>query len=160
MAKKIPEGFHTITPHLIVKGAAEAIEFYKRAFGAEARGIHHGPGNSVMHAEIKIGDSFVMLNDEFPDYGAVGPKSRGGTSTALHIYTEDADALFNRATAAGATVTMPLADQFWGDRYGQVEDPFGHRWSIATHKEDLSDEEMQKRGQQAMAEMAKNRPNQ
>ena len=160
MAKKIPEGYHTITPHLIVKGAEEAIEFYKRAFGAEVRGIHHGPGNAVMHAEIKIGDSIIMLNDEFPDYGSVGPKTRGGTSTVLNIYTDDADAIFNRATAAGATVIMPLENQFWGDRYGQVEDPYGHRWSIASHLEDLTEEELQKRGQQAMAEMAKKGQNQ
>ena len=160
MAKSIPEGFHTVTPHLIIKGAAEAIEFYKRAFGAEVRGIHQGPGNSIMHAEVKIGDSFIMMNDEFPDYGSLGPKSIGGTSTVIHIYTNDADALFNRAIAAGAKVIMPLMDQFWGDRYGQLEDPFGHRWSIATHKEDLSSEEVQKRGQQAMAEMAKKGRNQ
>jgi PhnB protein len=159
MAKPIPEGYHTITPHLIVKGAAQAIEFYKRAFGAEVRGIHKGPGDAVMHAEIKIGNSVIMLNDEFPDYGAVGPKTLGGTSTVLHIYTEDVDAAFNRATAAGAKVTMPLMDQFWGDRYGQVEDPYGHRWSIATHKEDVSPDELEKRGQQAMAEMAKKGPN-
>lgn len=155
MAKPIPEGFHTITPHLIVKGAAEAIEFYKKAFGAEVRGIHHGPGNSVMHAAIKIGNSFLMLNDEFPDFGAVGPNTRGGTSTVIHLYTEDADGLFNRAVTAGAKVIMPIEDAFWGDRYGQVEDPYGHRWSIATHKEDLTDEEVQKRGQKAMAEMGK-----
>ncbi len=160
MAKKIPEGYHTITPHLIVKGAAEAIEFYQKAFGAEVRGIHHGPGGAVMHAEVKIGDSIVMMNDEFPDYGAIGPKARGGTSTVLNIYTEDADSLFKRATTAGATVVMPLADQFWGDRYGQVEDPYGHRWAIATHLEDLTEEELQKRGQQAMAEMANKGQNQ
>ena len=150
MAKKIPEGYHTITPHLIVNGAEDAIEFYKRAFGAEVRGIHYGPGKAVMHAEIKIGDSIVMLNDEFPDYGSVGPKTRGGTSTVLDIYTEDADAIFNRATSAGATVIMPLADQFWGDRYGQVEDPYGHRWSIATHQRDMSAEEIQKAMKKAM----------
>ena len=154
MAKPVPEGYYTVTPHLIIKGAAEAIEFYKKAFGAEVRGIHSGPGNSVMHAEIKIGNSILMLNDEFPDFGSLGPKSVGGTSTVIHIYTEDSDTVFNRAVAAGAKVIMPLEDAFWGDRYGQVEDPFGHRWSIATHKEDLSDAELQKRGQQAMAEMA------
>jgi PhnB protein len=155
MAKPIPEGFYTVTPHLIVKGAKEAIEFYKKAFGAEVRGVHEGPGGSVMHAEIKIGNSILMLNDEFPDFGALGPSSRGGSSVTIHLYTNDADGLFNRAVAAGAKVTMPIADQFWGDRYGQVEDPFGHRWSIATHTEDLSPEEMERRGQQAMAEMAK-----
>ena len=108
-----------------------------------------------MHAAIKIGNSFLMLNDEFPDFGAVGPNTRGGTSTVIHLYTEDADGLFNRAVTAGAKVIMPIEDAFWGDRYGQVEDPYGHRWSIATHKEDLTDEEVQKRGQKAMAEMGK-----
>jgi uncharacterized glyoxalase superfamily protein PhnB len=157
MAKPIPEGYHSVTPHLIVKGAAEALEFYKKAFGAEVRGVHQGPGNSIMHAEIKIGNSVLMLNDEFPDFGSLGPKSVGGTSAVMHVYTEDADALFNRVVEAGAKVIMPIMDMFWGDRYGQVEDPFGHRWSIATHKEDLTEEEMEKRGQQAMAEMMKNK---
>jgi PhnB protein len=155
MVKPIPEGYHTVTPHLIIKGAADAIEFYKKAFGAEVRGIHSGPGNAVMHAEIKIGNSILMMNDEFPDFGSVGPNTRGGTSVVIHIYTEDADGLFNRAIGAGAKVIMPIMDAFWGDRYGQVEDPYGHRWSIATHKEDVSREDLEKRGQQAMAEMSK-----
>jgi uncharacterized glyoxalase superfamily protein PhnB len=155
MAKAIPEGYYTVTPHLIIKGARKAIEFYEKAFGAEVRGIHDGPGGAVMHAEMKIGNSVIMLNDEFPEFGALRPSARGGTSVVLHIYTEDADKLFNRAIAAGAKVAMPIMDQFWGDRYGQVEDPFGHKWSIATHKEDLTPEEMDRRGKEAMAEMTK-----
>ena len=150
--KAIPEGFHTLTPHLVVRDAAQAIEFYQRAFGAEVCGVHHMPdGKTVMHALLKIGDSFLMLNDEFPSNKVLSPQSIGGTGTTIHVYVEDVDALFHQAVSAGATETMPLMDAFWGDRYGQLEDPFGHRWSLATHKEDLSKEEIQKRGQAAFA---------
>ena len=143
--KAIPDGFRTITPHIVVAGAAAAIEFYKKAFGAEVIRQMPGPGGNVMHAEIRIGDSIVMLNDEFPDYGALGPKSIGGTATTLHIYVNDADAFMDRAVKAGAEVAMPLMDMFWGDRYGKLKDPFGHHWSVATHKEDLTDAEVAER---------------
>src|SRR5437870_2833393 len=140
-AKAIPEGYHTLTPHLVVRDGTRATEFYKQAFGAEIRGIHYGPdGKSVMHAEVKIGDSILMLSDEFPQMGVLSPQSRGGTSVTIHMYIEDADAAFNRAVSAGATVTMPLMDAFRGDRYGQVVDPFGHLWSLGTHTQDLASE--------------------
>ncbi len=145
MAKPIPEGFHTVTPHLIIKGAAKALDFYKRAFGAEEVFNMPGPGGMVMHAEIRIGDSHVMLNDEFPDYGKFGPKPGGGSPVQIHLYVNDVDALVDRAVKAGAKLTMPVADMFWGDRYGQLEDPFGHIWSVATHKEDLTPEEIAER---------------
>ena len=151
--KAVPDGFHTLTPHLVVRNAPQAIEFYQRAFGAEVRGLHHMPdGKTVMHALLKIGDSFLMLNDEFPSNKVLSPQSIGGTGTTIHVYAEDVDALFQQAVSAGATETMPLMDAFWGDRYGQLEDPFGHRWSLASHKEDLSPEELQKRGQNAFQE--------
>ncbi len=148
-AKAIPEGFHTVTPHLIIKGASEAIEFYKKAFGAEEVARMPGPGGTVMHAEIRIGDSPIMLNDEFPSFGKTGPKSIGGTPVTIHLYVNDVDALFDRAVKAGAKVTMPIADMFWGDRYGQIEDPFGHQWSLATHKEDVTPEECMRRAKAA-----------
>lgn len=153
--KPVPEGFHTITPHLVVRDAARAIEFYKQAFGAEVRSIHPMPDGKIMHADLKIGDSIFMLHDEFPSMKVLSPQSLGGSSVTLNLYVEDVDALFNRAASAGAKVVMPVMDMFWGDRYGQLEDPFGHRWSLATHKEDLSSEEIEKRGQAAMAQMAK-----
>lgn len=151
----VPEGFHTLTPHLVVKGASEAIEFYKKAFGAEEITRMPGPdGKSLMHAAIKIGDSPLFLVDEFPQMGSKGPQSIGGTPVTIHIYVEDVDTVFNQAVAAGAQVRMPLADMFWGDRYGLVTDPFGHSWSLAAHKEDLTPEEINKRAQAAFAECA------
>jgi uncharacterized glyoxalase superfamily protein PhnB len=156
MVHYIPEGTRTVTPHLVVKGAAKAIDFYKAAFGAVEHGRMNGPGGSVAHAEIQISDSRVYLADEFPGGPVRAPKD--GTSVVLHLYVPDADASFARALSAGATVAMPLMDMFWGDRYGQVRDPFGHVWSIATHKEDLSPEEMRKAGEAAMAAMAEHRP--
>ncbi len=145
----IPEGYHTVTPYLVVDGAAEAIEFYKRAFGAQELFRMASPdGQAVWHAEIQIGDSRLMLGDEFPEMGDYrAPKSLGGTTASLHIYVEDADAAFQRAVEAGATVSMPLEDAFWGDRYGKVTDPFGHQWGIATRQEEVSEEEMQRRAQ-------------
>jgi PhnB protein len=140
--KPIPEGMHTITPHLICAGAADAIEFYKKAFNAEEKGRLPGPEGKLMHAAIKIGDSTVMLVDEFPAWGSFGPKSLKGSSVTIHLYVEDADVAFEQAIAAGATVKMPLAEMFWGDRYGILEDPFGHRWSVATHVRDVNPEEM------------------
>lgn len=155
MAKPIPEGYHTITPYLIVKGADEAIEFYKKAFGAEELFRMPGPdGRGVMHAELRIGDSIIMLADESPDRGYLGPLTRGGATSSLLLYVEDADASFARAIAAGATEKMPVSDMFWGDRYGQVRDPFGHDWSIATHTEDVAPEEMARREQEFLAKMS------
>ena len=156
-AKPIPKGFHTITPHLIVRDAAKAIDFYQRAFGAEASGVHRTPDGKIMHAELKIGDSYLMLNDEFPEMKICSPATLGGSPVTIHLYVEDVDALFNQAVGAGATATMPVMDQFWGDRYGKVCDPFGHNWSIATHKEDVNTEELTRRGAAAMAEMSKQR---
>jgi PhnB protein len=155
--KPIPDGYHTVTSYLTVKNAAEALEFYKRAFGAEEIARMHGPdGKSVMHAEFKIGDSFVMLADEWPQGGGVGsPKSLGGTTVTLFLYVNDVDALFKRAVAAGATATMPPTDTFWGDRYGKVSDPFGHAWSMATHKLDMTPEEMKAGQAEFFKSMAK-----
>jgi uncharacterized glyoxalase superfamily protein PhnB len=142
----IPEGFHTITPHLIIKGAGQAIEFYKKAFDAEELFRMPGPdGKSVMHAEVKIGGSILMVADEFPDYGCLGPKSIGNSPVTIHLYVKDADAAYAKAVKAGATATMPLQDMFWGDRYGKLTDPFGHHWSIATHKEDVAPDECARR---------------
>ena len=142
MTKPIPDGFHTITPHLVVSDAAKAIEFYKKAFGAqEIERFMRPDGKAVMHAQLKIGDSMMMLGSEFPPH-CLSPKSRGGTSVSLHLYVENADATFDRAVKAGCKVKMPMTDQFWGDRYGQVEDPFGHEWSIATHKKDLTQDQI------------------
>ena len=145
MAKAIPEGYYTVTPHLVVKDAGGAIEFYKKAFGAEEVFRMPGPGGKVMHAEVKIGNSHVMINDEMPDYGALGPQSIGGTPVTLHLYVNDVDSTFKRAIAAGGKEEMAVADMFWGDRYGKLVDPYGHKWSVATHKEDVSPEECARR---------------
>lgn len=147
--KPIPEGMHTVTPHLVCAGAAEAIAFYTKAFGATEVARMPGPGGKLMHAMVRIGDSMVMLVDEVPEWQAVGPRTLKGTPVTLHMYVPDADAVFQRAVDAGATSIMPLADMFWGDRYGVVEDPFGHRWSIATHNRDLSPEQMQQEMQKS-----------
>jgi len=141
--KPIPEGMHSITPHLVCEGAAEAIEFYKKAFDAVENGRMPTPDGKIMHAQIRIGDSPLMLVDAFPDMGAFGPKALKGSPVTIHLYVEDADKTFDQAVAAGATVRMPLADMFWGDRYGQLIGPFGHIWSIATHKHDYTPEQMQ-----------------
>lgn len=147
--KPIPEGMRTVTPHLVCAGAAEAIEFYKKAFGAVESGRMPGPPGKLIHAQIRIGDSALMLVDEFPDWGCFGPKSLKGSPVTIHLYVDDADATFERAVAAGAKITMPLEDMFWGDRYGKLEDPFGHQWSVATHVRDVSPEEMQQAAQKA-----------
>lgn len=153
--RKIPEGFHSVTPHLSVTGAADAIEFYKKAFGAEemVRLPMPGGGNQLMHASIKIGDSIIMLADEFAGCSA-GPSTLGGTTVTIHLYVPDVDAAMARATQAGGKVTMPQMDMFWGDRYGQIEDPFGHRWSLATHVKDLSVDEIRKGAEEACRQMA------
>ena len=142
--KPIPEGMHSVTPHLICAGATEAIAFYKKAFGALEMNRLPTPDGKIMHAMLRIGDSSIMLVDEMPQHGALGPKSLKGSPVTIHLYVDDVDATVARAVGAGAKVTMPVADMFWGDRYGQLEDPFGHRWSIATHKRDVNPEEMRK----------------
>jgi PhnB protein len=155
MAKAVPEGYHTVTAYLSLKNAAEAIEFYKRAFGAQEVERMTGPGGrGIMHAEIKIGDSHVMLSDEFPGAGCRSPQSLGGTTCQLFLYVNDVDSAYQQAVAAGAKGSMPPADMFWGDRYSKVTDPFGHEWGMATHKEDVSQEEMKKRSQAFFEQMA------
>jgi PhnB protein len=150
----IPKGYHTVTPHLTVRGAAEAIEFYTRAFGARERGRMPMPdGKAIMHAELLIGNSIVFLADEFPDMGCRAPKTLGGATGTLHLYVKDVDRAFQRAVAAGAEVRMPATDMFWGDRYAKVADPFGHEWGLATHKEDLSAGEIGRRAKAFFARM-------
>jgi PhnB protein len=151
--KPIPEGYTTLSPALAVENAAEAIEFYKRAFGAKERGRMEGPGGTIAHAELQFGDSVVMLADPMPQAGAKPPHELGGTTVTVFMYVEDVDAVVQRAVDAGATVTMPVDDMFWGDRFGSVADPYGHSWSLATHVEDVPPEEMAERGKAAMAEM-------
>jgi PhnB protein len=145
MTKPIPDGYHAITPYLIVAGGAEALEFYGRAFGAIERERMQDPSGKIRHAEISIGDSRVMLADEHPEIGALGPGTIGGSPVSIHLYVEDVDAVVGQAVAAGATLTRPVADQFYGDRVGGITDPFGHRWFIATHKEDLTSAELHRR---------------
>jgi PhnB protein len=155
MAKPIPDGYHTVTPSLVVKGGAQAIEFYKKSFGAIENFRMPGPdGKSLMHAELKIGDSIVMLADEQPDMGCKAPTSVGTSTGSLFLYVKDVDAAYKKAVEAGAKVVMPPADMFWGDRFGQVDDPFGHRWGLGTHKEDVAPDEMAKRQQQFFASMS------
>ncbi|MDR5738285.1 MULTISPECIES: VOC family protein [unclassified Caballeronia] len=142
--KAIPEDMHSLTPHIVCAGAAEAIEFYKRAFGAIETGRLPGPDGKLMHAMIRIGDSALMLVDENRDFGLLGATALKGSPVIIHLYVEDADATVKQAQAAGARVIMPVAEMFWGDRYGRLEDPFGHQWSVATHVRDVSPAEMQK----------------
>jgi uncharacterized glyoxalase superfamily protein PhnB len=145
MVSAIPEGYYTITPHLIIQGAAKAIDFYKKAFGAEEMFRMPGPdGKTVMHAEMKIGNSPIMIADEFPSMGCRGPKALGGSPVTIHLYVQDVDKFYQRAVEAGATATMPPQDMFWGDRYGKLTDPFGHVWSVATHKKDLTPDQIAK----------------
>jgi PhnB protein len=143
--KYIPEGYHTATPYLIIKGAARAIDFYKQVFGASELMRFPGPGGVIGHAEIKIGDSPIMLADEAPQMGYRSPHSIGGTPVSLMLYVQDVDQVVDRAVKAGAKLERPVADQFYGDRNGTIQDPFGHVWTIGTHKEDVSPEEMQRR---------------
>ena len=153
MADAIPKGYRTVTPYLSVDDARGAIDFYARAFGAEEFEKMEAPNGSIAHASVKIGDSLVMLSDPFPMSNAKPPKEIGGTSVVIFLYVEDVDAAFQRAVDAGATATVPPEDMFWGDRFAQVGDPFGHYWQIATHVEDVSDEEIAERAKQAMSEM-------
>jgi uncharacterized glyoxalase superfamily protein PhnB len=140
--RSIPEGMHSLTPHLICRGAASALDFYARAFGAVEVMRLPAPDGRLMHAALRIGDSHLMLVDEMPEWGALGPLSLGGTPVTVHLYVEDVDAAFQQAVAAGATPKMQPAEMFWGDRYGQLVDPFGHRWSIATHVRDVPPEQL------------------
>jgi PhnB protein len=150
----IPAGYHTITPYLICQGAANAIEFYKKALGAKETVRMPGPGGKVMHAEIQIGNSMVMLADEAPQMGASAPPTLGGSSVGIFLYTQDVDKAYARAIAAGATAEQPPTDMFWGDRYCKFSDPFGHKWSMATHTEDVSPKEMGRRMAEAAAQGA------
>jgi PhnB protein len=145
MVKPIPEGYPRVTPYLYVDGAKAAIDFYASVLGAQQRLMMPGPDGKVGHAELSIGDSVIMLADEFPDMDVRGPKSIGGSPISMHVYVEDVDATFERALSAGATARRPVEDKFYGDRSGEFEDPFGHRWNVSTHVEDLSPEEMQER---------------
>jgi uncharacterized glyoxalase superfamily protein PhnB len=151
--KSNPKGLTTVTPHLVCAGAADAIEFYKKAFGATEEARMPGTDGKIMHAMVRIGNSPVMLADEMPEWGSVGPKSLNGTPVSIHLYVDDADAFVARAEQAGAKITMPVADMFWGDRYGKLEDPFGHQWSVGTHVRDVSPEDM-KKGIQEMLKKA------
>jgi len=153
MTQPIPEGYNTVSPYLAVEDAATAIDYYKQAFGAEETLRMDMPDGKIGHAELKIGDSHVMLSDPFPQASTTPPKELGGTSASVFMYVEDVDAVVQQAVEAGAIVTMEVEDQFWGDRFGSITDPFGHVWSIATHVEDLSPEEIEERGKAAMAAM-------
>ena len=155
-AKTIPEGYHSINPYLVVRNAARAIEFYKKAFGAEERVRMHGPdGKTIMHADLKIGDSIFMLTEESTEMKALSPESIGGSPVSLYVYVKDVDAIFDQAVSEGATVLHPVKDQFYGDRSGYLRDPFGHLWSVATHKKDLSPDELRRAGQAFCEEMSK-----
>jgi PhnB protein len=149
--KPIPDGFHSLTPHIVVKGAAKAIDFYKKAFGAEEIHRYGKPDGSVMHALLRIGDSMLMLGDEAPEMKCLGPTTIGGTAVTLNLYVADADKAWERAVQAGAKVKMPIADMFWGDRYGLVTDPFGHDWAIATRKQDLTSDQVMAAGKAFMS---------
>jgi PhnB protein len=152
--KPIPEGYHSITPYLFIKGAAAAIEFYKSVFGATERMRMPGPDGRIMHAELKIGDSVVMLSDENPQMGALSPQTIGGTGSGVNVYVADVDAATQKAVDLGAQLVRPVKDQFYGDRSGSIIDPFGHLWSVATHVEDVAPEEMQKRMKAISAQAA------
>jgi len=156
MAKKvpaIPKGYHTVTPSIVVAGAAKALDFYKQAFGAEEIMRFPGPDGTLMHAEIRIGDSVIMMGDEMPEQGGRGPKSIGGSPVSFFIYGDNVDAAWKRAVDAGAREIMPLADQFWGDRTGCLEDPFGHKWWLAQHIQDLTPEELQRNAESFFSQM-------
>jgi PhnB protein len=154
----IPKGYHTATPYLTVRDAAGAIAFYKRAFGAKNPVRMDGPDGKVMHAELTIGNSFIMMGEEMPQMGMPSPLAIGGSASGIMLYVPNVDALFARAVAAGAKVEQPVADQFWGDRYGKLVDPYGHKWSLATHIEDMTPQEMARRGAEFMKQYAAGKP--
>ncbi|HYP12513.1 MAG TPA: VOC family protein [Bryobacteraceae bacterium] len=149
-----PDHYHSVTPYLVLNNAAEAIEWYVKAFGAQEMSRMAMPGGKVMHAELKIGDSCIMLSDEFPHGACKSPKTLGGTSMGIHLYVPDVDPAFQQAVQAGAEILMPPMDMFWGDRFGKVRDPFGHEWSLATHTEDVTEDEMMKRAEAATSQFA------
>ena len=149
----IPKGYHSVTPYLVVNDAARAIDFCKRAFGAQEKMRMDGPGGKIGHAELKIGDSIIMLSDEMPGSGMRSPRSLGGTAAGVFLYVENVDSIFKQAVSAGAKADAQPSDMFWGDRFGKLTDPFGHQWSVATHKEDIAPDEMAKRAKEAMAKM-------
>jgi PhnB protein len=151
--KPIPEGYHSVTPYLVVDGAARAIEYYEQAFGAKERVRMSAPDGKIGHAELEVGDALVMLSDPLPQFVGRSPKELGGTSVSLFMYVEDVDATVKAAVEAGGSLTTEVADQFWGDRFGSVTDPFGHLWTVATHVEDLAPEEIEERAKAAMAAM-------
>ncbi len=152
--KSVPEKLHTITPHLVIRGAAEAIDFYKRALGAQEIYRHAAPDGKIMHAQLRIGDSALFVSDEFPGSSSQSPQSLRGTSIVLNIYVSNVDDLWQRATTAGATVRSPLQNQFWGDRYGQVQDPYGHVWALAQRIEEVQPDELERRAREMFAKMA------
>lgn len=152
--KPIPQGFHSVTPYLTLNDTARAIDFYKRAFGAQEVMRMNGPDGKIGHAEIRIGDSVIMLGDEMSGMGNRSPQSLGGTTCGINLYVEDVDKIFNQAVSAGAQVEAQVADMFWGDRYGRLKDPFGHSWSVSTHKEDVAPAELSKRMQAEVAKRA------
>ena len=154
MTNQVAPPFHTATPSLVVRNAKEAIEFYKKAFGATESELYSAPDGKTMYASIQIGDSRIMLSDEFPAMGSKSPLTLGGTAVSIHLYVDDADKIFNQAVSAGAKTTMPMTDAFWGDRFGMVIDPFGHLWSIATPQKNLSPEEIRKAGEEYFSKMA------
>jgi PhnB protein len=154
--KTIPDSYHSINTYLVVRNAPKAIEFYKKAFGAEERFRMHGPdGKTIMHADLKLGDSVFMLTEESKEMKAQSPESIGGSPVSMYVYVNDVDSVFNQAVSEGATVLKPVSDQFYGDRSGYLRDPFGHMWSIATHKKDLSPDELKKAGEAFLEEMSK-----
>jgi PhnB protein len=153
-SQAIPQEFHTVTPSLTVRSAAQAIEFYKKALGAEERMRMASPDGKIMHAELKIGDSIIFLNDESPEMGCRSPQSLGGTAGSLYLYVKDVDKAFQQAVDAGGKSTMPVSDMFWGDRFGSFVDPFGHTWGLSTHVEDLSEPEIEERAKAFYAQMA------
>jgi PhnB protein len=154
MVQAIPEGYHSVTPYLCVDDAAATIEYYTKAFGAKEVVRMDGPDGAIAHAELEVGDSRIMLSDAMPQFATKSPKELGGTSASIMMYVEDVDAVVKTAVDAGATISMEVSDQFWGDRFGTIKDPFGHVWSIATHVEDVPPEEMAERAKAAMASMA------
>ena len=154
MVKSIPDGYHSVTPALIVNEGQKALDFYKKAFEAKERFKMNTPDGRIGHAELQIGDSIIMLSDEFPEMKCLSPKSIGGSSVSIFLYVEDVDAVFNTAVSSGAKILDEVKDQFWGDRHGSLEDPFGHRWSISTHKKDLSPEELKQAAEAAFAKMS------
>jgi PhnB protein len=153
--KKIPDGYNRVSPYLIVNGAERALEFYKQAFGAVEIFRHKAPDGKIGHAEVRIGDTIIMVADEFPAHDAHGPRKFGGSPVSLHVYCDDVDAVATKAVAAGGKMKRPVADQFYGDRLGTLEDPFGHTWHLSTHIEDVPPEELDRRAKKAMAEQAK-----